>query len=66
MWQMLAPPPSQKPWRQQCGRVVSGCSGLELVATTVVLSQSAVKSWRRQVAVQSVYKAYLFFSFVLE
>ena len=40
--------------RQQCGRVVSGCSGLDLVATTLVPSQSGVQSWRRQLVVQSV------------
>ena len=54
MWGMQAPPPSQQLWRQQCGRVVSGCSGLDLVATTLVPSQSGVQSWRRQLVVQSV------------
>ena len=64
-WGMPAPPHLQQLWRQQCGRVVSGCSGLDLVATTVVPSQSAVKSWRRQLVVQSVLLL-LCFSFVLE
>ena len=34
--------------------------------TTDVPSQSGVKSWRRQLVVQSVYKAYVFFISVEE
>ena len=51
---MLAPPPLQKLCRQQFGRVVSGSFGLDLVLTTDVLAQSGVKSWCRQLIVQSV------------
>ena len=65
MWEMSAPPHLQTRCRQLCGRVVSGCSRLDLVATTVVPSQSGMKSWRRQVVVQFVCTASVFF-FCLE
>ena len=41
--------------------MVSGCFGLDLVVTTDVSSQSGVKSWCRQLVVQSVLLLLCFF-----
>ena len=42
-------------------RFISSCSWHVLLMTTDVTSQCGMKSWRRQVVVQFVYAAYLFF-----
>ena len=42
-------------------RFISSCSRHVLLMTTVVPSQCGMKSWRRQVAVQSVFQSYVFF-----
>ena len=42
-------------------RFISSCSRHVLLMTTDVTSQSGMKSWRRQVAVQFVYTASVFF-----
>ena len=43
-------------------RFISSCSWHVLLMTTDVTSQSGMKSWRRQVAVQFVYTASVFFN----